>query len=318
MVCGQNSFLLFKIKTMLSICIPVYNFDVTGLIDELYKQAEILSVPFEIVCIDDCSDSNFISINKEKCNKYGRFIELGKNIGRSKIRNLFLSNTKYQYLLFLDCDSTIVSDNFVKTYIAAVKNIESGVICGGRVYDDEKPSRQYLLRWKYGRLKESQPVEIRQTFPNKSFMTNNFIIDRSVFEIVRFDETISTYGHEDTLFGFQLKNRKIPIAHINNPVLNGCLETNEEYIEKTEIALENLAYILDYLNYNPRFIEDVKIANYYETFLNWKLKNLVKFFYLIFGPLIRKLLKSGIINLFLFDFYKLGFLTKHIRTYKYL
>jgi glycosyltransferase involved in cell wall biosynthesis len=303
---------------MLSICIPVYDFDVTGLVEKLYKQAEILAVPCEIVCIDDFSDEKFIKINKKFCSKYANFIELKQNIGRSKIRNLFLSNTKYQYLLFLDCDSIINSGNFLKKYIETIRSAEYSVICGGRVYDEEKPSKKYLLRWKYGSIKESQPLEIRQMFPNKSFMTNNFIIDRSVFEIVRFDETISTYGHEDTLFGFQLKNKKIPIVHIENPVLNGCLETNEEYIAKTEIALENLAYILDYVNYNPRFIEDVKIAEYYEKFQAWKLKSMVKFIYSLFGPLIRKMLSAGIINLFLFDFYKLGFLTKHLRAYKYL
>jgi glycosyltransferase involved in cell wall biosynthesis len=303
---------------MLSICVPVFNFDVTELVEKLHKQAEMLSVPFEIVCIDDCSDEKYTKINKEICNKYGNFIGLKENIGRSKIRNLFLANTKFQYLLFLDCDSSIMSNDFLKKYIEALKENEYDVICGGRVYDDEKPSKQYLLRWQYGRLKESQPVEIRKLNPNRSFMTNNFIINRNIFELVRFDETISTYGHEDTLFGFQLKNKKTSIGHIDNPVLNGCLETNEEYVEKTEIALENLAYIMDYLNYNPRFIEDVKIADYYEKFMNWKLKAVVKFFYFLFGPIIRKLLVSGMINLNLFDFYKLGFLMKHIRTYKYL
>jgi len=211
-----------------------------------------------------------------------------------------------------------VSDNFLKNYIEAVKNSECSVLCGGRIYNAEKPSKQYLLRWKYGCFKESQPVETRQIYPGKSFMTNNFVINRSVFENVRFDETISTYGHEDTLFGFQLKNRKISIGHIDNPVLNGYLETNEEYIEKTEIALINLAYILDYVNYNPRFIEDVKIADYYEKFQDLKLKSFIKLLYLLFGPLIRKILISGIISLFLFDFYKLGFLTTHLRTYKYI
>ena len=79
---------MLKNHSKLSICVPVFNFDVTELVKKLDKQAGLLSVPFEIVCIDDCSDEKFIKINKEICSKYGKYIELKENIGRSKIRNL--------------------------------------------------------------------------------------------------------------------------------------------------------------------------------------------------------------------------------------
>ena len=42
---------------MLSICIPVYNFDVTELVKALNSQAEELHVSYEILVIDDASQN---------------------------------------------------------------------------------------------------------------------------------------------------------------------------------------------------------------------------------------------------------------------
>ena len=38
--------------------------------------------------------------------------ELPQNLGRSKIRNVLGKAAKFDYLLFLDCDSKVVSDNY--------------------------------------------------------------------------------------------------------------------------------------------------------------------------------------------------------------
>jgi len=59
----------------------------------------------------------FKKINENVCRKE-IYIQLDNNIGRAKIRNLFLKYAKYDYLLFLDCDTFIISDDFVaKIYI---------------------------------------------------------------------------------------------------------------------------------------------------------------------------------------------------------
>ena len=90
---------------MISICIPVYNFNITSLVNELSNQVNSLNIPCEIIVIDDCSE-NFKRINKIECEKH-TYIELSENIGRARIRNLFLKYAKYEYLLFLDCDSLV-------------------------------------------------------------------------------------------------------------------------------------------------------------------------------------------------------------------
>src|SRR5690606_8700430 len=48
------------------------------------------------------------------------------------------------------------------------------------------------------------------------------------------------YGHEDTYFGYQMEMKKIPVVHIENPVLHNKLEDNLMFLSKTEMALDNL------------------------------------------------------------------------------
>ncbi|MBT8259925.1 MAG: glycosyltransferase [Bacteroidia bacterium] len=296
---------------MISICIPIYNFDVSNLIKNLSHQSNVLEEPTEIILIDDCSNNYFKKINKEVCERE-IYIQLEKNIGRAAIRNKFLEYASYNYLLFLDCDSIIHSDNFLLNYIKAIKNYPNQLICGGRVYPKSPPERAQLLRWKYGVYKESKPFDIRNLNPNKSFMTNNFLIPKEIFNKVRFNENLVEYGHEDTLFGYELKKNNIDIIHIDNPVLNGELESNSNYITQTEKAVGNLVKILKYLNNEKGFIEDVEVLRIY--FKYFKLRKLIILVFSIFKPVIRSLLSKGYVNLYLFDFYKLGTLAVKINS----
>jgi glycosyltransferase involved in cell wall biosynthesis len=288
---------------MISICIPVYNFNVVDLVTKLSNQAGLLNVPSEIILIDDCSDSPFQKQNESICKKE-IYIRLEKNIGRAAIRNRFLNYSKFDNLLFLDCDSVVISDNFLSDYVQAIKEHPNCVICGGREYQKSSPERNKMLRWKYGLKRESKSCMVRNQDPCRSFMTNNFGISRKIFELIRFDERLIDYGHEDTLFGFELKKRNINIIHINNPVLNGYLEKNEEYIKKTELAISNLRSILQFTNYDKDLIESIALLHIYYNV--YKARRIIQIIFIILKPLIKYLLSKGFINLELFDFYKLG------------
>jgi len=295
---------------MITICIPIYNYNVTALVTELCRQTNQIEVSSEIILIDDCSSEKFRKINKE-AGKTVTYIQLEENIGRSRIRNLFLNYSKYDNLLFLDCDSLIISEDFVIKYIETIKQQEYAIICGGRIYVDKCPGRNQMLRWKYGIKKESQPLNIRLISPNKSFMTNNFLVQRKVFKKLKFDERINEYGHEDTLFGYMLKKNGYKIKHIDNPVLNGDIEDNADYLIKTEKSIINLLNILKYVNEEHDFIKDVTILNFYKQIESKKMLSVLLFFYKSLKPILRILLKRGYVNLLLFDFYKIGFLIQH-------
>jgi len=292
---------------MLSVCIPVYNTDVNSLVNELISQAQRLAITVEIILLDDGSSDEFRKIN-ERDSSLVKSVFLEKNIGRARIRNLFLAYAKFEYLLFIDSDSIIISDNFLTNYINCIREGEVYVICGGRIYDAAAPSGKKKLRWKYGIKNESRSSGLRNFNPYKSFMTNNFLISRKIFEEIRFDERITEYGHEDTLFGFQLKKRGIGIKHIDNPVLNGGLEDNAEYLVKTGAGVINLIQILRFVNYDPGFIEDVTLLKTHMKLSSLRLIWLVKIIFRLTESLVKWLLLNGIVSIGLFSFYKLGLL----------
>lgn len=300
---------------MISICVPIYNFNVNKLVTELSKQIKACSIPIELVLIDDCSSEEYKTLNKEVC-KIHKYIELEKNIGRSKIRNLFLKYTSFDYLLFLDCDSLIISDQFIQNYIDVLISSKAQIVCGGRIYEKTAPSANQKLSCKYGVKRESKSSEERMKSPYSSFMTNNFLVIKEVLEQIPFDERLSEYGHEDTLFGYYLKENKISILHLNNTVLNGDIEENITYLKKTELGIENLVSILDYVNDEKTFIESVSLLSFYEKIKSAKQATLVLFFAPILNLIFKVLLKLGLVNLTLFNYYKLSYLIKTLKQKK--
>lgn len=292
---------------MISICIPIYNFDVRPLIDQLHKQSQALNIASEIICIDDCSEKNFWDINERIKDKCSQYILLDNNIGRAKIRNLFLQYSRYDYLLFLDCDSLIIRNDFLQKYADNLSQPGNQVICGGRIYESDKPGLNKLLRWKYGIYKESQSVEVRMINPGKSFMTNNFLLYRSILINHSFDERLTEYGHEDTLFGYHLKKNSIAVQHIDNPVLNGEIEDNQNFLRKTELGLRNLVHILHFVDNDTILIQDVTLLKFYKKVEKYHLIPLVTIIYNVSRSVLKKMLVKGYVSLVVFDFYKLGY-----------
>ncbi len=211
---------------------------------ELYEQVNELGIEFEIRCYDDGSYFDF-RMNNQRIAAYPNVMyrELPENVGRSKIRNQLAKEAKYDSLIFLDCDSLTDKKDFVKKYLDA--NDGKTVICGGTRYAEEMPHDQNLiLHWKAGREREILPLEERQSRPYKSFKSNNFFIPKHVFDTVTFNEDLVKYGHEDTLFGQDLKKHHVPVVQLDNPVLHLGLKSTHHFIESTHHAVENLAYLI--------------------------------------------------------------------------
>ena len=59
---------------MLSICIPVYNVDVTKLVSDLHTQIQEINETIEIVLIDDASDIE-IKVKNRLLEEYCKIIE---------------------------------------------------------------------------------------------------------------------------------------------------------------------------------------------------------------------------------------------------
>lgn len=249
---------------MLSILIPVYNYDVFKFVSKLHYQCKAEKIKFEIIIIEDGSVNTFKNQELQKLDSVN-YIKQEKNIGRAKIRNLLAEKAKYNNLLFIDCDSDIY-DNYIKKYIDFISKTEYKIIYGGREYTKQLSNVKYSLHWKYGTKIESKPVDKRQKEPNKSFMTNNFLIKKQIFNKIKFNEQITGYGHEDTLFGIELLKNNIKIIHINNPVIHIGLDSNDAFLEKTLTGLKNLKFIYKIYNDKKILLQNIKLLRFYKRY----------------------------------------------------
>ncbi|MGB0884792.1 MAG: glycosyltransferase family 2 protein [Chitinophagales bacterium] len=283
-----------------SVLIPVYNFNVFPLVEQLDKIARHFDSSYEILLIDDNSSSFFKEKNKTISSfKYVNYIELDKNIGRSKIRNLLFEIAKYKYCIILDCDVLLAKENFLTKYLDLLE--DDNVIVGGHVYFPTPPKdKTKYLHWLYGRKIEVQNLEQRTFNDYASFMTNSFGISKNLFQKLKFNESISEYGHEDTLFGFELEKQKIPIVHINNPVVHLGIDNEEDFLNKQEKAIQNLVKLYKQGNYKNELENNIKLIKFYNLFYN-------KFFYRFIIKIFT--VKINFFKLILpFDFIKLSWL----------
>lgn len=290
----------------IAVCIPVYNFDVRPLVSSLRTQANALKKDIKIILIDDASAPNWSTINHELIPRVNQFIFLQENIGRSKIRNLFLHYTEADYLIYLDCDVQLPK-NFLDNYLSFLeKNPSTQVIYGGRVITEAR-SPDNALRWDFGQKRENLPATERRKKPYLSFQSNNFMIDRKILENTTFDEKFAGYGYEDVIFGLQLQRAGKRVDHIHNPVISGPLDHNETFIEKSAQAARNLAR---YLPDDRALVRPIKLVSIYLWLKRIRLDSLIYRLIPVDGVLKNLKKKPGLRNL---DLYKLTVLVHEIK-----
>ena len=291
---------------MLSILIPTYNYNITNLVADLYQQAVDTYVDFEIIVMEDGS-TLCVEENKAVTNfKFCRHIVLNENTGRSAVRNKLADEAKYDHLLFIDCDAKVCSPHYVEKYVAFCK--EECVVIGGTAYDPEENDPRYSLRLSYGRQREARPAidrSMEHTYHN--FATFNFLISASLFQKVRFDESIRGYGHEDTLFGHRLHELDIRFIQIENPLIHKGLDDNETFIRKTEEGARNL-YLLYKTERYPYLTDESKLLNSFVKIYKTGLTRLLAITFKGLKPYLKYKLCQTSPSLRLYDIYKLLFL----------
>jgi len=307
---GQNRDRMEKEKMVefgLSVCIPIYNWSVVDLVNVIRSQSLSLGFDFEILLVDDCSSSHKEENRSLRSLSHVNYTELEQNVGRSAIRNRLAESAKYNILIFMDCDTKVISDRFIADYLS---NARFPVVVGGYSYTEDLQNESCRLRWVYGKRREERRAVSRSGRPNRSFSTFNFMIRKDVFKLVRFDEDLSGYGHEDTLFGWELRLRNIMIKHIDNPLLHLSLDDSPTYIRKTENSLNNLWIIYNRMTDKKGFCEEIKVLKCYVALRHWGLSVLLTMFFPLMKRLIYRNLLSSRPNMFFFDIYKLGILNE--------
>ncbi len=293
---------------MLSICIATYNYDITKLVTELHRQCCMAEIDFEILIADDCSLPKYDIENQKFASiSHISYWCMGKNIGRSAIRNELARRAQFSYLLFLDCDAEIENPHFIKNYIQVVH--KHCVICGGVNYQKDKPEPNKRLRWKYGVQREIISAEMRNK-NGKGLTTFNMLIDKNLFRTITFNETIRTYGYEDTLLEYTLKKQNYTISHINNTAVHSGLDENTVFLRKIEESLYTLRELVFNKNIDANFLQFIKIYRTYCRCKKYYISPILRFLFYIKRSSLTHYITQRNAPLWVLDFYKLGYFCK--------
>ncbi len=232
---------------------------------KLYKQCKKAKINFEILCFDDGSKEKYKLENRELNGLFGiNYMELSENLGRSKIRNWLVKSAVYEYVVFLDCDSKVLANDFIEKYLQSLQ--PNAVVNGGRIYSKSKPrAKSKQLHWMYGSKYESKKASKRNKYPHQFFHTNNFAADRNVLVKNPFNESIKGYGYEDLLMAKELVDKTVQLIHIDNPVEHLGLEKNKDFLEKNLEAVRNLKLLnQDHIKLNTRLEKWAKFLKDYD------------------------------------------------------
>ena len=289
---------------MLSILVPIYNYNVYPLVLELHKQCNNCGIMFEILCQDDASKSSLNAFN-EPVNSLSNcsFVSLKENLAHRENRNSLAEQAKFDYLLFIDGDSIIIHDHYIKKYIDNLQDFD--VVFGGRIHPEKCPSDNQNLRWKYGRFIEDKSAVHRKIKPYQSLLFNNTVIKKDCFNKVKFDTNRKKYGHDDTQLSYQLSLLKVKVNQIENPVEHGEIDTNLVYMNKTKESLENL---ISLYKEEKIAVEFVKLIQLYHFLKQTKCTFIISKIHSVFEKYQLRNLTGKNPNLFLYNWFRIGYL----------
>lgn len=291
---------------MISVCIPLYNNLLHPLLEQLEKSTKKCTCAVEILILDDAGNPEITAKNLIRCQNIEsvNYLVNKKNLGRAATRNKLAAMAQYENLLFMDADSEICNVEFLERYQRSMSQVK--VVCGGTAYFPVCQDKEKSLRHRYGLKREMLTAAQRNKNPNQSFSTFNFCIKKNIFEQVKFDESLREYGHEDTLFGYALNSAGYRIHHIDNVLIHNGIESNTEFLDKSQKAVANLATLIKNGKMTPELLQSNKL---FVTFARVKQSYFlmpVKFMLFIISPIINKNLLSSRPSIRLFDLWKLN------------
>lgn len=290
----------YSSEMLLSVLIPVYHYEPAALLRQLAGEISSLSAAaVEVLVYDDSAESGAFNWHESALQSY-TWLHVFKdavNLGRSGARNFLLEKAKGEFVWFLDGDVTL-SPGTLPLYLNALKQ-ESAVYCSGISVPENAPNN---FRNRYSRHAEVKTADQRNRAPYRSFTAANFAMPRLFADKVKFPHNHRGYGHEDTHFGLQLLNLRLPVRHLDAPVWHAATDSDVLFVQKCKEATENLARLFVHDPLFERYRREIRLLWIWEISRNLGLV----FFITPFLTLLEARLKSGESSLWLLNVYKLG------------
>ena len=188
-----------------SVIVPSYNVEhvidkcLESLLNQYYPKEK-----FYIIVVDDKSTDETLNIvNNYKNNNQIKIVNHFKNRGLSAARNSGIKASNSEIVAFLDSDMVVNSD-WASIFANELSNDGVVACMGGMKLAEsliENNLDKFLYNPKRGVLKHGEHEPIRF----KWFLLNNSAVKRNTIdEIGYFDETITSYGGEDTDYAIRL------------------------------------------------------------------------------------------------------------------
>ena len=288
-------------KNELSILLPVYNTVCVGFVRQLQAIAEETGIVYEIIVADDASTDRSCVKQNSQLNQLENCCYIIKevNTGAAATRNFLARQSRYPWLLFLDCDMQLPGPQLLTRYLSP---LDAPVVMGGISFGGSPERLRSNLRYLYEPAEAPNPTaERRQQRPYQSFRSCNFLISRETMLSCPFDERFKKSGYEDVMLGKQLNQHHIAIAHIDNPVLMTDYETNEDYVAKVERSLHILYEFRHELQGYSRLLtltSGIHIG---------LVRRCITLFHRLFGGMMRRNLCGQRPSLAIFKLYRLGY-----------
>ena len=288
----------------LSILIPTYGYSCYRLVEALQQQCqEQPDLLYEIFVLDDGANREEANVQNNKINELShcRFIAYHDNVGKSKLLNRASKETSYSHLLFIDSDAEVCSQDFIRRYVHSWH--EAQVVCGGLITSEQysRPDNQLRYRYECAASQSIRLPEYLNQRPYHHFTTFNVLVEKEVLERIPFNESFVSYGYEDTFWGMELLHHAITLCHIHNPLVHTGIESNENFLRKTERALQNLSVM------PKEFQQFVTLSRNAQRLSRLGLALFIRCFFRMSSTVLRRQLLSHYPSLFCFKIYKLGY-----------
>ncbi len=193
-------------KPAVSLIVPVFNGGtafrncVASLLNIRYPVEKL-----QIIMVDDGStDDTFEWLQKQSLPPYMLVVRHQINRGRAAARNSGISQANGEILIFMDGDMRIHPE-CVQSHVEALASESVVAVAGRMIPDPQIPGtrlQRYLFEYSKRGAKqfgEHSPVGFQY------LLTGNMSVKRETLTATGlFDETMSGYGGEDTLFAYQI------------------------------------------------------------------------------------------------------------------
>jgi len=228
-------------KPVLSVLIPYFRDDPTGLLHALLSQtAEQSGV--EILIYDDGTDDS--DLNSKVCavvksaHSPVHLIIADRNKGRSAARNALQESARADWVLFLDADMRPQSPLFLSQYVKLVESEISDVIFGGFTVPDKAETADQELHRALSEVSDCLSLAARQAAGPQFVASSNLCVRKSVLDAEGFDDGFTGWGWEDSEWAARVAKR-FTLLHADIPALHLGLESTDTLLRRFKNSGQN-------------------------------------------------------------------------------